>query len=366
MNELAYYLPGIILLGLITSYEDYKHGKIRNKWLLLALTYAVIVTISLVVFLLLNNENVRGGYFIEFLANAGLMLIVGALLWKASLWTAGDAKLLFIYSILIPLSVYQYGYVKWFPGNILMINTFVPLGLYFAALTLLKTSLKEKYEALKRLLTLKNLVIMFLAVTAFDWLIRVVFMNSVLTSNFFIMLTLLFISIKLLERFTPLKFVYIVATLTLARIILDSHLFTLSTLELILAEFLGLVFIRLFLLDLGNSVFSKEVKLQDLKEGMILGDVIIQNKKGLCEKINLNKVCYFNYLDALSKKPIVKGKLRTEDLELVKELRQKKKISFDTLRVNQSISFAPFLFIGVLLTIIFNGNLFSWLSLFVI
>jgi len=366
MIEIIYYLPGIFLLGLITSYEDYKKGKIRNKWLLLGLAYAVIVTIALAISLLLNNQPVRGVYFVELFINAILMLLVGLLLWKSNLWTAGDAKLCFVYSVIIPLSIYAYGYVKWFPGNILLINTFVPLGLYFCFLAFMKTSQKEKLDALKRLFVSKNFFIIFLAVMAFDWVIRVVFKNSIITSNFFIMLTALFLLIKLLEKFTHINFVYIVGGLALLRLIFDANLFTKSSLLTLLAEFVGLLFIRLFLLDLGNSVFSRDVQLSDLKEGMVLGEIVFKNSEGEYEKINLNKVCYFNYLDAISKKPFLAGKINIESLSLLHGLMKKNKLSFDSIRVNQSISFAPFLFLGVLLTIIFSGNIFSWLGAFVI
>ena len=39
------FLPAILFLGATTSYEDIKHGKIRNKWIISAIVYAAIVYI---------------------------------------------------------------------------------------------------------------------------------------------------------------------------------------------------------------------------------------------------------------------------------------------------------------------------------
>ena len=42
-----WFLPMILLLGIVTSYEDIKFGKIRNKWIILALAYSIAANIAL-------------------------------------------------------------------------------------------------------------------------------------------------------------------------------------------------------------------------------------------------------------------------------------------------------------------------------
>ena len=42
MNSIIFYfLPGILVLGIITSIEDIKSGKIRNKWIIWAFIYSL-------------------------------------------------------------------------------------------------------------------------------------------------------------------------------------------------------------------------------------------------------------------------------------------------------------------------------------
>ena len=95
-----WFLPIILFLGVITSYEDIKYGKIRNKWIILGLIYLVVVYIIL--FLVYNIYNLNVTYLYFLLINGTLALLAGFLIWYICLWTAGDAKLFFVYALLIP------------------------------------------------------------------------------------------------------------------------------------------------------------------------------------------------------------------------------------------------------------------------
>ena len=41
------FLPIILFLGIVTSYEDWKEGKIRNKWLLIAFGLGIVANVVL-------------------------------------------------------------------------------------------------------------------------------------------------------------------------------------------------------------------------------------------------------------------------------------------------------------------------------
>ena len=64
-----------------------------------------------------------------------------------------------------------------------------------------------------------------------------------------------------------------------------------------------------------------------------------------------------NYLFDVTAKGLTKM-----DVQKLKKL--EKKLGFEHLRIHQTLSFAPFMFAGVLLTILFQGNLFIYLTLF--
>ena len=89
---IIYFLPAIILLGLITSYEDIKFGKIRNKWIVFSLCYTFIVYLILISYYYFNSM-LSLGYLIELLTNFIFVVLIGFGFWYFKLWTTGDGKL---------------------------------------------------------------------------------------------------------------------------------------------------------------------------------------------------------------------------------------------------------------------------------
>jgi len=91
---LLVFLPMILFLGAVTSYEDIKQGKIRNKWILIAFAYALLANI-LIFWVLANSpaQAPRLAYFIELGITVAISLLLGFIMWWIGLWTAGDAKL---------------------------------------------------------------------------------------------------------------------------------------------------------------------------------------------------------------------------------------------------------------------------------
>ncbi|MEM4245365.1 MAG: hypothetical protein QXR60_04145, partial [Candidatus Nanoarchaeia archaeon] len=71
---LLWFLPAILFLGLISSYTDIKQGKIKNKHILIALIYAVVVYLIIIS---LSTTQVRVSYFLELIVMGILALIVG-------------------------------------------------------------------------------------------------------------------------------------------------------------------------------------------------------------------------------------------------------------------------------------------------
>jgi len=91
-------LPAILFLGIITSYEDIKSGKIRNKWIMSALIYAVLVNVVLVLFYPSKN-GIHLPYLIELTTNSLFSVVLGFGLWYLGIWTAGDGKLTLLCSL---------------------------------------------------------------------------------------------------------------------------------------------------------------------------------------------------------------------------------------------------------------------------
>ena len=145
------FLPIVFFIGLITSYEDIKYGKVRNKWILLGLIWGLVVIFSFFVwyfiaspislfyyFDVLNSPDnspapvftVSLVYLEKIIINALIALAISFLMWRSNAWAAGDAKLFFVYSLLIPLKYYWKSYLPYFPSFVLLINIFIPILLY--------------------------------------------------------------------------------------------------------------------------------------------------------------------------------------------------------------------------------------------
>lgn len=133
------FLPAVLLLGSVTSYEDCKYSKIKNKWILKGLVWALGVYSILALWLLLSDHLTlfyKAKNFMSFiyiydsLINAFIALAIGYLIWYFDLWSAGDAKLFFVFSLLLPLTYYSRSYLPFFPSFALLINVFVPAMIF--------------------------------------------------------------------------------------------------------------------------------------------------------------------------------------------------------------------------------------------
>ncbi|MDI6777690.1 MAG: hypothetical protein QMD77_00705 [Patescibacteria group bacterium] len=132
-------LPVIFLIGGVVSYQDFKFGKIRNKWILRGLAWGLIVYLVLFLSLFLAaylpffskiTSFISYAYIYKALLNAFIALALGYVLWYFELWSAGDAKLFFVFSLLLPLTHYWRSYLFYFPSLALLINVFIPALLF--------------------------------------------------------------------------------------------------------------------------------------------------------------------------------------------------------------------------------------------
>lgn len=134
------FLPVIFFIGLITSYQDFKEGKIKNKWIILGLVWGLGIYILFLIWALAvpylsqiyskQFTFILPSYILKVFINSVIALIIGYLLWYFNLWSAGDAKLFFVFSLLLPLKYYWRTSLPYFPSFALLINIFIPLLLF--------------------------------------------------------------------------------------------------------------------------------------------------------------------------------------------------------------------------------------------
>jgi len=362
INTIYFFLPGIIALGLMTSYTDIKNGKISNKHILFALIYSLIVYVILI----FTVENIRVDYFVELGFMLPLMLFIGFIIWYVGLWTAGDAKLFFAYSALIPLSVYKYGALPYFSATNILINTFIPFAFFLFVWLMFKTTMKQKLIVMKNALQPKKLAMLAIALFAFLWIISMLFSVFGISPDFFVTIFFVFIVMIIIEKIFPIKMVYIMIGIAILRFFFDKTVYTLDSVKFFLIIFVAFIILRFFILELGYGMLTKDMDIILLKKGMIPAEEVYI-EKGEYKKNSLLYFSLFSYLHRKTKKrkylfePTAEG-LSEKDVEKLKKL--EKRLGFEHLKIYQSFSFAPFMFAGVLLTLLVQGSLFIFLALF--
>ncbi len=354
---ILWFLPGIILLGIITTYTDLKEGKIKNKHIILALAYTIIIY-SILIFS--GSGTIRINYFIELTVMCALSLITGFIIWYAGLWTAGDAKLFFAYSALIPLSVYKYGHIQYFDSTNILVNTFVPVFLYMFVTLMFKTNSKQKLHFLKKSFIPKQVLSMAVFLFAFGWLINIIFRIVKIPPDYFITIFILFIITLFFEKLTSLNFFKIVLIISILRLFLDPSVFSLTFATRFLTLLIIFILLRFFTIYIGFYFFTKEVDIKLLQPGMAPAEAVYE-EKGRYKKQELTFYSLLGYLEEKTRQRryIIESKsegLTEEDVKKLKKL--EKQLGFEHLRIQQTTPFAPYIFTGVMLTIILQGNAF--------
>ncbi|MEA3430458.1 MAG: A24 family peptidase C-terminal domain-containing protein [Nanoarchaeota archaeon] len=370
LDLIWYFLPMILFLGIITSYQDIKIGKIKNKWVLLGLVYALVVNLILI-FYLNYTSGIRIHYVYELFTNFIFSVVVGFGLWYFGVWSAADGKLFIAFSALVPLSVYALGYHEWIPCFTLLLNIFLLSLLFLVLLMFRKTQLHNLKRVVRYFKTeffnFYNLFVSILSIFTISWFVQILFRFADIDDyllNFFLVIVLMSVLNK-----KGRKFLYVSIPVLIIRLFVDRSVFSYEfLLQFIIIIFLWRIlqsFLSGSISRLGKEIFSNEIKLKELKPGMVLSDSIIKTRKltrverSLIEKQMLVTVKKNDYHYILGGKGSDNAsKFIDPEAEGLseKEVEEINGLEFDKIRVSQTIPFAPLIFLGVLLTILLNGN----------
>ena len=387
------FLVPIFIIGFITSFEDFKYGKIRNKWIKIGFMWGFVIfglyTLWNLFFLFLQYLEIaprsvflfRFSYLGEVLLNTSIALLVGFLMWYWNIWSAGDAKLFVLFSFLLPLRFYSNTYLSYFPSFALLINIFVvALGIsliifswtfFHWLFTEGRKSLFEKEKIAQKKRIKKNpsplfkeifnlLVIFFVMVSFFGIISRSTLSKSLI---YFFTITLglekwvLFIAFLgifiFLMRFLQKikKIFYITAVVLLIWLFYQWIIFNQSPLSAIkpmlsttgAIVFGGFIFRKMFDWYV-NRKEVQEVDIKNLKTGMRLTKESLNKLKNKDEKL---------FKESIGK--IYSDGLTEEQVRLLKKFAEDKRIT--ELKIYKSSPFAILIFIGLIVTIIFRGSI---------
>ncbi|MFC1517795.1 hypothetical protein ACFL5G_04465 [Candidatus Margulisiibacteriota bacterium] len=361
----------VIVLGVVTSYSDIVLKKVYNNALQ---RYFFIGVLIFIIFLGISLAGQAKGmynlfYFRDVLINAFTAFLVAIIFWYLHVWAAADAKLFAVYAFLLPLSFYANQYLKYFPSFLLLLNIFMPALLYLLfkfTLFLIGEIMVSKKKYLQRLkknisahrkVWLSN-ILGYLAIFIITGILQK-YINLAL-GKYFPIQGLAFMSLffvrKILTRLLQSKAVpYIFALVSIFTITIDIFYEKLGWVELFISSlYLTIAFFVIYygfkyLFD--NYIDKREIvpiPLAELKENMLLSDTFMVLLKR--DKKYFNKYIHRLYPDGLTKDQVAPVR------KWLKDGGNKQA------EIYKTFPFAPFVFTGVLITIIFKGSPFLKLT----
>ncbi|MCD6230254.1 MAG: prepilin peptidase [Candidatus Diapherotrites archaeon] len=364
----------VFIFGLVTSFYDIKYKKVSNKCIMIALLAGVIIT-SFLVFQ-------KPVLLFDILLNVMIMFILGFGLWYVGFWPAGDAKLMTAYALLIPTSIYDFKLISFFPSFAIFINSFL---LAFFALTIFNVRsfrMETLAQEVKNIFSFERIVSKVLYLLGFYWVFNQFILFIGMPSDPFLNLAVMIIIFPKIKKLFASKTDVVMAIFVIIRIVFAgsvmlSYSFWIGFFE----KFVLFVFGYLILISLTKRNFTIEKRIIDLAPGMMPVETFerikdIDNKKGRhhYKKVILEKsmsgkgkeILFDSSPDDFRRYHNVlflrrAGGLAEWDIREMLYRLENGLLDSDRIKVQETISFAPVLFVGVLLTYFFKGNFLTYL-----
>lgn len=353
-----------VIGAVIASITDIKKGIIPNR-----LTFS-LVGIGIIGNLVYGIYERDFGIFILAIESIVLIFVIGYLFWIVGGWSAGDVKEFMFLAVLLP----QYPvFLKEFftPAQAsypfiltIFINTFISIFPFIMmtaiVLALFKTGISEFFAPVRdiRRYLVKSFFILpyyilFLFIGLYSILIIILFYTVKRKYN-----------IKDIKTNKRLTFIIAAGIIVLYLIkfpsdwkILPIYFVALTTLYLIWGISLNSLKI------VRKDVLQSEMRISDLKEGMVLAqeiyidkDRILRNDEDLLEKIG--KIIKTRDMSLLTKKKRIiattnPAGVTPDQIETLKGYVNRGELE-DRIRLKKSIPFAPVILLGLLLSLIFG------------
>lgn len=352
----------VLIFGIYTSYTDIKQGKIKNISILLMLISGLFINIFFTKTLSTFDLNMNSD-FIQSSVNIIVSFAFGFFLWSAGLWSEGDAKLFLGYSLLLPVFTYKHGYIPFFPSLVILVNTFIPIAIFYIFNSFLHIKLKNLKISIKQIFSPKKVMNLILYIFGLFFILQLFLDYFNITLNFILQMLILFVLMEVLDKISSKAILILSIIGSVLRIVSSfSSIFALS----FLFQFLSTVVIfSIFKLLIGFTEFySESVKIKYLKAGMALSERLIKTKKGI-EKKEISLITVFDIFQSVKEGFFgdAKTRLTEGDVKELQELQKEGKIKFDEIKITKTVPFAPFMLFGVLLTYFLQGSLLYYLTL---
>jgi len=385
------FLPALTFIAGITAYQDLKYGKIKNKWIILGLSYGLVVIALLFAWDLLAQPlskfyylkikqlapdssmpvfTVSFSYLLILIVNFLISVVASFLMWRFRAWSAGDAKLFFAFSLLLPLKYYSKTYLPFWPSFVLLVNIFIPVFVFFtikASVFLgqsVLTKIREKKltsevkKSLKSgLADILRLFIVFVSMFLFTQLFQQQLGAALSLNSFFsqiLTLSVLFLISKPLTKYLKKKMFLIMAVLFLLAGIIYGWVYHPSSLLAMFYKILLMASIFLVLIGLLRKIldfYIKEEGVQEISSDELKANSQISKEFMLGFKKESPEI--YDYLVEMGKK---KSFSQTELVAFKKYCLERK---IKTIKIYKSFPFAVWMTLGLVITLIVRGSILS-------
>lgn len=270
------FIAVIILVGIASSFYDYKFSKIPNRLIFISLILAGFLYAVKSAVLLRNSEH---KLLFEVIINILLLGVLSFLLFRFRLLSAGDAKLLFTMGILIPQEFYSNNHISYFPSLVFVFNSFTISAFLMLVLSFLssKSSFpKIKINTSQFLLVSLSSVLALFALSGFLMRLSILFFPSY--NLLYLTYLLAFLLHRAMLYFARAKMIYLYILHSVYGLVFLLQIFILGPVQsniinnLIFAIIFSVLFNLMFsvvILSFSGSSITK-LSPKELKPGMAL------------------------------------------------------------------------------------------------
>lgn len=308
-----------ILFGVISSFTDIRDGKIRNRHILIFLIVGLLINACAVIW---SQKNIM-----PIIMNIVFGTIVGYLFYAINIWTPGDGKMFMVYNFLVPVN-------QWTNLNSnILVNTILIAFIYLTVAAIKRGDILNSFKVL----SIKLLLNVAISLFSFFWLVDMIFFFLNLQRNFFLSFILSMVLFMATEKIFNRKIMLFKFFLCGLRLIFDTSWMALGFWLSFVWVFGIFLLLRFIIIEMGYLAFTREIEPKRLKEGMILANVVYED--------TVKDARFHSVFD------FVRNNISTEGLNKddIKKLRRINK----NVRVVETMPFAPFMFIGAALSLVF-------------
>lgn len=343
MLDVLVLIVPVAVFSIVVSYYDWKKGVIPNELILALLALGILVQIYL-------------GNLVEHPLQVLGIFTYGAVLsfvlWFLGLISPGDSKLFTVLFLYFPIGQYTNSLPLDF-----LINIFVPVFILLVLYLLIKSDRDIVMESLVTSFSPYRVLMVLVILTGFSWFVFTLFSLFGVDIGYFGLVLALFLGYELLTRFSSGKTEIVLIALALARIVVDyRNALTLRFITHMLLLTLFFVTVRLFILKISFDFFSESKNIEDLEEGDVLSEGIVEEDYGY-RKVDLLNFSLIGYMEDRKRRFVHNlGALSSEDLEEISKLGEEGKLDFEEIEVHRTQRFAMFIFLGYFLTVFLGTN----------